>query len=478
VAWRDEVIPWAMQRIAIVAPGGGATRAVLVALARAGAVELDAGVAANPGPVGPAGDAVEKTLKASGGWSPDPVIQEATPDVAELVRGGCVAELLGEAEIERVAATMTSHGPVAAIAGWCPRGRLAQATADLAAAGGALVRVAPRPNALAPTTFGRAGLSGAFQPLVDTYGTVPYRDLNPSAIAGLAYVAMFGMMFGDVGHGSLLLLLGVLVWSGRPRQLASLRRFGPFLVGAGITSSLFGLAYGEFFGPTQVVPVLWLRPLDHAGTLIALSIGVGGVFIAVSYLLGTVNRWRESGPAAALVDGSGMAGAIVYAGLVLGAAGFYWHHTLLVWTGVTALSVGLVLGFVGCLGRAGPGRGHVVQAIVELFDSTLRIGSNTVSFARLAAFGLTHAALGLVIWSGTVALASKGPVGLIPASLLFLAGNAAAFALEGLVAGVQALRLEYYEMFSRIFIGEGRPFRPWHIPVNTEEPQEVQCSPG
>jgi V/A-type H+-transporting ATPase subunit I len=47
-------------------------------------------------------------------------------------------------------------------------------------------------------------------------------------------------------------------------------------------------------------------------------------------------------------------------------------------------------------------------------------------------------------------------------------GNAVTFALEGLVAAIQALRLEYYELFSRVFDSEGVPFRPWHVPITTE----------
>jgi V/A-type H+-transporting ATPase subunit I len=42
------------------------------------------------------------------------------------------------------------------------------------------------------------------------------------------------------------------------------------------------------------------------------------------------------------------------------------------------------------------------------------------------------------------------------------------FGLEVLIAGVQALRLEYYELFSRVFGQEGRPFRPWHVPIAPE----------
>ena len=62
------------------------------------------------------------------------------------------------------------------------------------------------------------------------------------------------------------------------------------------------------------------------------------------------------------------------------------------------------------------------------------------------------------------------------AAAVFLIGNAVSFALEGLVAGVQALRLEYYELFSRIFTAEGHQFRPWHIP--TLSTKETSCSPG
>ena len=55
---------------------------------------------------------------------------------------------------------------------------------------------------------------------------------------------------------------------------------------------------------------------------------------------------------------------------------------------------------------------------------------------------------------------------MLGAVVVFLVGNALAFALEGLVAAIQALRLEYYELFSRIFEGVGRPFRPWHVPLD------------
>jgi len=351
--------------------------------------------------------------------------------------------------------------------------------------GGAVVRLAAPRGAEPPTLVKQEGATRAFQPLVDTYATVPYADLDPALFAGLAYVVMFGMMFGDVAHGALLVAGGLLLRTGRPKALARLRHLASFVIGAGVAAMLFGLAYGEAFGPTHIVPTLWIAPLDHATTLLGVGIAAGAVLLAVSYGIGTANRWREGGAARALLATTGLAGVQLYLGLAVISLGVYRHLTIALILGALLAACGLVSGFLGCYASAGT----LGQAAIELFDSVLRIGTNTVSFARLAAFGLTHAALCQVVWSGTTGLWHRGAVFWLPAALVFLVGNGVAFALEGLVAGVQALRLEYYELFSRIFVTEGRAFRPWHPPaelVTSSSPstpsahfsKEAPCSPG
>jgi V/A-type H+-transporting ATPase subunit I len=305
--------------------------------------------------------------------------------------------------------------------------------------------------------------------LVDTYATVPYVDLNPSVIAGLAYVLMFGMMFADVGEGALLLCLALAIRVGRPRRLAGLRPGWLFMAGAGAASMVFGALYGEYFGPTGVVPVLWLTPLDHPVTLLVVAMGVGALFLTVAYALGTVNRFREGGWRLALYAPTGIAGVTVFLGLGLLAGAIYLDVGLLVLGAGVLTAVGLGLAFAGLLLSAGGGAAGAAQAAIELFDLVMRICSNLVSFARLAAFGLTHAALGLVIWQATTALWDRGPAGAVAGAAVFVVGTAVAFGLEGLVAAIQALRLEYYELFSRIFDGEGRPVRPWHIPLDPTE---------
>ncbi len=434
--WPELSEPERMERVALIAPAEQA-HAVLSSLGQSGQVELDAAGSGTPG------------------------------------------EGRNGAGVDEVLARMVRSGPVAATTGWCPAARVAGVARSLAPLGGSLVRLPTRPGSEPPTLIAGRGASGAFQPLVDTYGTVPYRDVNPSVVAGLSYVLMFGMMFGDVGHGLLLLGLGLAIRWRRPARLSGWAPVSSLVIGCGAASALAGLLYGEAFGPTGLVPVLWTRPLDHPTTLLAVALVTGGLLLAVSYGLGTVNRWRESGPVPTLVALPGAAGAALYAGLALALIGVVYHVPVLAVTGAVVAGAGLVAGFGGCVVAAG-GRGSgVLQGAVEMFDATLRIGSNTVSFSRLAAFGLTHAALGQVIWAGTTALWSRGPALWVASATLFAVGNAAAFALEGLVAAVQALRLEYYEMFSRVFIDEGRPFRPWQLARRDEEQkEEATCSPG
>jgi V/A-type H+-transporting ATPase subunit I len=447
-----------MRRIAVVAPRD-ALRPVLVRLADAGTVELDPPGDGSTGQ----GDAARRLTRLHAAAAP--ALSPEPPDLAALEATGRTDLLAGEAELEDRAGAAVIRGEVAALAGWTPDAEVPRLQERLAAAGGSAVPLPRPPGAEPPTLLPPTGARRPFAPLVDTYATVPYADVDPTVLAGAAYVVMFGAMFADAGQGALLALVALLVRSGRPRRLAGLRPVWVFLLGAGLASCVFGVLYGEFFGPTGVLPVLWLAPLEQPVELLLAGIGLGAVLLAGAYALGTVNRWREGGWRRALYASSGLAGAGLFLGLGLIVAGWYVGLGWLAVTGGVVAVLALLLTFAGLLSEAGGGGAGVLQATIELFDVVVRLGSNLVSFARLAAFGLTHAALGLVVWEATTALWGHGALGAVAAAVAFLLGNALTFALEGLVAAVQALRLEYYELFSRIFQGEGRPFRPWHVPL-------------
>ncbi|MFC0530516.1 V-type ATPase 116kDa subunit family protein [Phytohabitans kaempferiae] len=468
--WPEPAAPMAMTRVALVVPQH-ALRDLLVRVADAGTVEIDQ---VTPPADLPLGDAARALQGAADRGQPSPLLSEAAPDLDALVHAGRADLLAGEAELSGYAAQAIVRGRVAALVGWTPTAGLPELSARLTEIGAAAVRLPPPPGVDPPSAPATGRARRAFGPLVDTYATVPYRDVDPSLPAGIAYAVMFGAMFGDVGHGALLMVLALLVRSGR--LLPALRPHWLFVAAAGGCATLFGLAYGEFFGPTGVVPVLWLSPMDHPVPLLLAAVGFGGVLLAGAYVLGIVDRLREGGWPVALYAPSGFAGALLFVAAGLAAAAWRWHVPAMGLAAGALALLGAVLAFVGLRAGSGGGPSGTVQAAVELFDLVVRLGANVASFARLAAFGLTHAVLGWIVWRATVALWDRGGLLLAAAVLVFLIGNALSFGLEALVAGVQALRLAYYELFSRVFRLEGRPFRPWRVPTApAEAPEEAAC---
>jgi V/A-type H+/Na+-transporting ATPase subunit I len=471
--WHEALRPVVMQRVALAAPAPN-LRSLLVEVADEGTVELDDDMPdAESHPSEDLMPATSIMRRLHSGDVGTATVSASAPDLRACEASGRLDLIGGEAQLEARSTTAVVKDNVAALVGWMPGDQVAALATRVAGIGAAILPL-PRPTGVQPPTLlPRDGRTRDFAPLVETYATVPYVDVNPTVMAGLAYVVMFGMMFADAGHGALLVGAALLIRSGRIRRLARLQPMWLFVAGGGLASVCFGVLYGEFFGPTGALPVLWLEPLSHPVRLLGAAVAAGGLLLAGAYGLGTVNRFREGGWRHALYAPSGLAGAAVFLGLAALAAGLYLSALWLTLLGGVISLSGLAIAFIGLLASAGGGAAGAAQAGIEVFDLVVRLGSNLVSFARLAAFGLTHAALGLVIWQATSSLWPRGTVGVVGAVIVFLVGNAVAFALEGLVAGIQALRLEYYELFSRIFDIEGRPFRPWHIPLTP--PQEAPC---
>lgn len=446
MSWLEAALPVRMTRIALVAPAGS-LRDMLVKVAESGTVEIDVAT-----PPARSADAA-------------PALTVHAPDLAALVRDGRLDLIAGENQLRHYADCAVRRNSVAALAGWTPASQLGVLGSALADVGCAAVPLRWPRGADAPTLVAGSAGQRALSPLVSTYGTVPYADVNPAWPAWASYVLMFGMMFGDVGDGLLLIAAALAIRAGWPRRARRYRGAWPFVAGAGVAATLFGLAYGEFFGPTGVVPRLWLDPVARPIPLLAAGLGVGALLLAGSYALGVVNRWREGGWPVALYAASGVAGSALFLGVGILAAGWYSRLSPLIAVGAALAGAGLMLAFTGFIVAAGGWHG-LLQAAVEVVDQVVRLGSNFASFARLAAFGLAHAALGLLVWTGTEALWHRGGAAIVAAVALFALGSALALALEGLVAAVQALRLEYYELFSRVFVTQGRAFQPWRPKID------------
>ena len=462
----ERAFPVRMQRVAVIALAGS-VREVLVALAESGTVDLSGPLGSGEGPALEALRRLE-----SGRHGParaTPALARDAVNIAQLEQRGARELLAGEVELERRKASALRHGGFTLFVGWAPRPALAQLTARLEALGASLVELRAPRGQQPPTLLAAAPAAEPFRPLVTTYGAVPYQDVDPTPFVAVTYCLMFGMMFGDVGDGLLIVLAALALRRARHPRLQALRKAWPLIAAPGAATVAFGALYGEFFGPTNVLPTLWLAPLDSPTRLLAVAIVAGGCLLALGYLVGIVNRWREGGALLALTAGSGVPGLALLGGAGLVALGVNAHVGLLKTLGLALAVVAVVPLLVGLRAEAGSGATGILEVLIGLLDALLRLFSNVFSFARLAAFGLMHAAIGQVVLHAAGSLTGT-PAGDLAAAMAFALGWAVAFALEGLVVAVQALRLEYYELFSRLFAREGRPFRPWSLPLfSTEE---------
>jgi V/A-type H+-transporting ATPase subunit I len=330
-----------------------------------------------------------------------------------------------------------------------------------------------------------------FEMLVTGYGLPTYRELEPTLFVAITYVVMFGMMFGDAGHGAVLALggIGILLAAKAPK----VRNVGPLLLLLGLSSVGFGIYYGSYFGVTTWHgEELGAYPLSRHMLigLMGVALAVGVAVISLGLVLNMINRFRRGDVVGGLLDKFGVAGAVFYWGVLALAmkyaavqeAGLLW----LVLVAVVVLPLAAValkepLQFILARWAArGAAHGHAAQeaslaeavlgSLVDAFEMVIRLAANTLSFVRLAGYAISHAAILMAtfVMVAQVQKAARGPLGDCLQVLLIVLGNAVAIVLEGTVALVQAVRLEYYEFFGKFFSGSGRAFQPFRFTVEKQ----------
>lgn len=315
-----------------------------------------------------------------------------------------------------------------------------------------------------------------FVPLVTAYGLPRYQELEPTLFVAASFVLMFGMMFGDVGHGALLALggLAALVFSHKSK----LRDAGWLLLAGGLSSAIFGLIYGSCFGlPAFKQFALWRDPLEGDPMhLMFTAISAGVVMISLGLILNVINRFRRGDFLGGWLGQFGVAGLVFYWGALTLLTKWPALHSVNLL--LPAIGLFLVLPVIGWLvreplellwlRRAGkpvePGSSWFIvltESCVSAFEAMLSYLANTISFVRLAAYAMSHAALLVAAFLMADAVRNLPGAGAGLSLTIIILGNLAAILLEGIIASVQALRLEYYEFFGKFFPGTGRPFQPF-----------------
>ncbi|WP_324781105.1 V-type ATP synthase subunit I [Thiobacillus sedimenti] len=356
---------------------------------------------------------------------------------------------------EAALAGVRGRGGLAALSGWIPKRQLdaLRATLDSRFHGRYWLELrepAPRDLAEVPSLVRYPAWLAPFVPLVKSYGVPRYGEFDPVLPFAFTYLLLFGAMFGDVGHGGVLLLLALAL----RKRLGRLAWVG---VAAGAVSMLFGLLYGSVFGFEDLLAPLWLSPLHNPERVLGIAVAFGVGFIGCTLLANIWNRGVAGRAAEALFDAGGLAGLAFY----LGSVGLLASLAGLASVGraaavVAAAGLAAIAAYKWTEIRGTPGE-RMLVAFIEVLETAISLFSNTLSFMRVAAFSLNHVALALAVFTLANGMQAAGH------GLTVVLGNAVIIVLEGGIVAIQALRLMYYEGFSRFFSGDGKSFVPLRL---------------
>ena len=326
-----------------------------------------------------------------------------------------------------------------------------------------------RPYQQPPTKLKNPKIFKPFEMYIRMYGLPAYNEMDPTWFVAITYSFIFGAMFGDVGQGLVLFIGGMLLYKFKKMDLAG-------IIGtAGIFSVFFGFMFGSIFGFEDVLPALWLRPVEHMSTVpfvgklntvFIISIAFGMCIILICMVFHIINGRKSHSVEDIFFDTNALAGLVFYGAVAAVVVLYMTGHAL---PGTAVLVIMFVIPLLVIflkepLTRLVERKSEImpkqkgmffVQGFFELFEVLLSYFSNTLSFVRIGAFAVSHAAMMEVVLM--LAGAESGN----PNIVVVILGNLFVTAMEGLVVGIQVLRLEYYEIFSRFYKGTGREFQPF-----------------
>ena len=379
-------------------------------------------------------------------------IEKLKGQLNSLCEAEQIAKALGEVKRMEWFMTNVSSLPVtenfAWVTGWTSdlSGELVNKALDEAGVN-AIIHFPEAPSEKqAPMVMNNPWWAQPFEVFSSMLGTPDSDEADPSRILAILVPLLFGYMFGDLGHGFVLLLAG----------LALSRRFPitRILIANGFSAMLFGFVFGSVFGREDLIPALWLNPLEDPLPVMFLPL-VGGV-------------------------------VILLLGLVLNAFESYWRKDLLGWFQVEAavllLYLSLIIGFfyagffyVSLVALLWYFAGNLLQskgsplivlltALAKLLENVSELLINTFSFIRVGAFALAHAGLSLAFF-----IMAESSENIFLSALVMVLGNVIVIFLEGLVVTIQTTRLILFEFFIRFLRGSGRVFHPLAAPTEETE---------
>ena len=316
-----------------------------------------------------------------------------------------------------------------------------------------------------PTRLNNIKLFQPFESLVKMYGIPSYQEKDPTVFFALTYLLIFGAMFGDVGQGAVLLLGGIIL-----EYFYKKVDFGGVLNRLGLSSIIFGFLYGSVFGSEDIIPALIIRPMFNINNMLITAVAFGVILILFSYMIGIINAVKEKDIKEGLLGENGLAGLLFYLLLLYTVFRvFVLHQPQLPLITITLGFLLFIILLKEPLGfrlfHSGVDKSFrklsandYIEEGFGLIEMLLSMLSNTISFLRVGAFALNH--VGLYIAFLTLAKMMKTAWG---NWTILAVGNIVILTLEALIVFIQALRLEYYELFTKYYRGDGIEYIPVKI---------------
>lgn len=330
-----------------------------------------------------------------------------------------------------------------------------------------------------------------FETVITNFAVPAYGTINPSYIVALTFMLMFGLMFGDVGHGAVVLLAGI-IGTITARKKRKPDYIYNLMCYCGLSAVFFGVMFGSYFGYSWL-PAVWFNyhgaVVGHNASgmvqslmqILALSawLGVGMISLGIFFFFYNCiccKKWLEL-----LTDKSGLAGAVFYWGGVVCAYFFMtdgsfaripgWVLALCFGLPTAAFFVRLVIHSVKEEGRFRISSLPmlVMELLIEILEVFSGYLANTLSFLRVAGLGIAHVSLMQAFFTLADMVGSDSALKAAASVFLIILGNVLVIALEGLSAWIQTVRLHYYEFFNKFLMGGGIAFRPISLAEKRED---------
>jgi V/A-type H+-transporting ATPase subunit I len=408
---------------------------------------------------------------------------------------------------EQLKSQLVSTSSIYILSGWVPADMIRRIASELLEITGQRIAIriyAPdeipevrNGNEKVPVFLKHGAFVRGFQGMVFSYGVPFYGTIDPTPLVAFFYTLLFGIMFGDIGHGFVLMLAGVLASKHGLKALASFRHFSTPLIAVGISSMMMGLLVGSVFCDEELLttPMMMItaaltgHPMDRilhilpmaekGGSVIKLfyffgfTISIGVIINSLGLFINIFNNIILKKYQAAIFSKTGIAGLA-----------FFWYALSIglrcIFGGrfesfdVIGLAIPALFIFFGpilwrCITGEKPAFQHklgefIMEGFMEVWEAASSYFSNTASFLRVGAFALSHAVLAYIVFYFTETMIhSLGGIGYLPALVLMLFGNSLIIVLEGLIVAIQVLRLQYYEFFGKFFSERGVLFVPFRF---------------